>query len=315
MNMKRIWLLFAALCCAVGAFSQAKKPTLMVVPGDVWCNENGFVKHFDNMGENQVVPDYVKAFQNSGELKVAITTIGSMMQQRGFPLKDMEQTVKSLANASAEDMATTSKNGEGLAESPLDLLKKRAKSDIILELYWKVNKIGMRKSLTFNLRALDAYTNKQVGALSGTTEPTISETTELMLQGAVEGGMDQLNSELMTYFTDMANKGREVALNIKVWNDSPKNLEDDLNGGTLADFIEEWVSNHTVNKSFSLLDATENMMNFEQVRIPLYLPGTEVALDTRRWAKDLSKELAAKGIANKLMMKGLGEATIVIGGK
>lgn len=315
MNMKRIWLLFATLCCAVGAFSQAKKPTLMVIPGDVWCNENGFVKHFDNMGENQVVPDYVKAFQNSGELKVAVTTIGSMMQQRGFPLKDMEQTVKSLANTSAEDMVTTSKNGEGLAESPLDLLKKRAKSDIILELYWKVNKIGMRKSLTFNLRALDAYTNKQVAALSGTTEPTISETTELMLQGAVEGGMDQLNSELMTYFTDMANKGREVALNIKVWNDSPKNLEDDLNGGTLADFIEEWVSNHTVNKSFSLLDATENMMNFEQVRIPLYLPGTEVALDTRRWAKDLSKELAAKGIANKLMMKGLGEATIVIGGK
>lgn len=313
--MKKIILSFLFLAMCLVAFSQAKKPTLMVVPSDIWCNEHNFVNTLNNMGEQQVVPNYVKAFQNSGELKVVITTIGSMMQERGFPLKDMEQTVKSIASSNAEDMVTTSKSGESIAETPLDQVKKSAKSDIILELYWKINNLGMRKSLTYNLRALDAYTNKQVAAITGTSEPSISATTEVMLQEAVEGGMDKFNSELMTYFTDMATKGREVALNIKVWSGAPQDLESDLDGGSLADFIEEWVANHTVNKNFNLLDATETMMNFEQVRIPLYQPGTETALDTRRWAKDLSKELTTKGIPNKLTMKGLGQASIIIGGK
>lgn len=313
--MRRLITMMALVGMCICAFSQAKKPKLMVVPSDLWCNENGFVQRLDNIGKETIVPNYEAAFQNNGELKVVITTLGDLMQERGFELVDMEQSIKSLTNVNAEDMLATSKSGAMIAETPLDKLKKVAKSDIILELYWKVNYTGPRKSVTYNLRALDAYTNKQIGSTTGTSEPSMTGELAVMLQEAAVGGIEKFNSGLMNHFTDMEAKGREVALNIKVWADYEKNLESDCEGRELNELIEDWVAENTVNGVYSLTDATETMMNFDQVRIPLYVGGTGRAMDARNWGKGLAKLLDSKGIPNKLSMRGLGQVTIIIGGK
>lgn len=313
--MRRLITMMALVGMCICAFSQAKKPKLMVVPSDLWCNENGFVQRLDNIGKEIIVPNYEAAFQNNGELKVVITTLGDLMQERGFELVDMEQSIKSLTNVNAEDMLATSKSGAMIAETPLDKLKKVAKSDIILELYWKVNYTGPRKSVTYNLRALDAYTNKQIGSTTGTSEPSMTGELAVMLQEAAVGGIEKFNSGLMNHFTDMEAKGREVALNIKVWADYEKNLESDCEGRELNELIEDWVAENTVNGVYSLTDATETMMNFDQVRIPLYVGGTGRAMDARNWGKGLAKLLDSKGIPNKLSMRGLGQVTIIIGGK
>lgn len=313
--MRRLITMMALVGMCICAFSQAKKPKLMVVPSDLWCNENGFVQRLDNIGKETIVPNYEAAFQNNGELKVVITTLGDLMQERGFELVDMEQSIKSLTNVNAEDMLATSKSGSMIAETPLDKLKKVAKSDIILELYWKVNYTGPRKSVTYNLRALDAYTNKQIGSTTGTSEPSMTGELAVMLQEAAVGGIEKFNSGLMNHFTDMEAKGREVALNIKVWADYEKNLESDCEGRELNELIEDWVAENTVNGVYSLTDATETMMNFDQVRIPLYVGGTGRAMDARNWGKGLAKLLDSKGIPNKLSMRGLGQVTIIIGGK
>lgn len=313
--MRRLITMMALVGMCICAFSQAKKPKLMVVPSDLWCNENGFVQRLDNIGKETIVPNYEAAFQNNGELKVVITTLGELMQERGFELVDMEQSIKSLTNVNAEDMLATSKSGAMIAETPLDKLKKVAKSDIILELYWKVNYTGPRKSVTYNLRALDAYTNKQIGSTTGTSEPSMTGELAVMLQEAAVGGIEKFNSGLMNHFTDMEAKGREVALNIKVWVDYEKNLESDCEGRELNELIEDWVAENTVNGVYSLTDATETMMNFDQVRIPLYVGGTGRAMDARNWGKGLAKLLDSKGIPNKLSMRGLGQVTIIIGGK
>ena len=42
--------------------SQAKKPTIMIVPADVWMNERGFVVKHDNQGDVYTEMDYEKAF-------------------------------------------------------------------------------------------------------------------------------------------------------------------------------------------------------------------------------------------------------------
>lgn len=313
--MKKIFITMILSVMCVLAFGQAKKPKLMVVPSDLWCNEHGFVVQMDNIGKTAVVPNYEAAFQNSSDLKVVITTIGDLMQERGFELVDMEQTVKTITTANAEDMVTTNKSGAGVAETPLDRLKKVAKSDIILELYWKTNYTGPRKSVTFNLRALDAYTNKQIGSTTGTSEPSMTGELAVMLQEAAVGGIEKFNSGLMHHFTDMEAKGREVTLAIKVWSDFGKDLNTEFGGKELNEIIEDWVSANTVNGVYSLGDATETMMNFDQVRIPLYAPGTSRALDTRQWARKLAKQLESYGIPNALHMRGLGQATIIIGGK
>lgn len=312
--MKRFLFILTSLLylIPIHLFAQnAKKPTLMLIPSDTWCNQQGYVKKVNEMGETKILPDYSQAIINSSELKSVTAIINSLMKSRGFPLIDLEAVTKQISTLSAEDAVTTSKSGQLIAESPLDLLKKRAKCDIILDLHWEVNAIGPRRSITYTLKGLDAYTNKQIAGFSGTSEPTMTSETSLMLQEAVHGSMDEFTNQLMEHFEDMAQRGREVSLRVKVF-EGAQDLESEIGGKALSEIIEDWVNSNTVNNVYSLTDATENILLFEQVRIPLHnVEGR--ALDTRQWARGLAKHLNSMGIKSKLMLQGLGMATIIIG--
>lgn len=296
-------------------FSQAKKPTIMVVPSDNWCVEHNFTETYDNLGKQVTVPNYKAALQNDSDLLLAIAKINEMMAERGFPLKNLESSLKSLENQSAEDAMLTSKDGAEVAESPIDKLKKVAKADIWMQLSWKINKTGPKKSLTFILQGLDAYTDKQVAGSSGTGAQTMGEDVAVMLEEAVLAHIDQFNSQLQEHFDDMAANGREISVRIKVWDDFEDGLEADFDGKELGEIIEDWLAENTVQGRFNTSDMTENMAFFEQVRIPLYNDKGR-SMDARSWVRGLQKYLKDNfSIEAKLMMQGLGQAQLVIGGK
>ena len=312
--MKRILISILLSCFALSAFSQAKKPTIMVVPSDIYCIQNGYVQSFNNAGSVENLPDYKKAIQTDVQLQTVITTIGQMMADRGFPLKLLEQELKSLSQEEAEDALLTSKSGADLEESPVDRLKRVAKSDIIMQVTWYVNRTGPRYSLTFNIQGIDAYTNKQIAACQGTGEPTFSAELPILLQEAVSNNLDAFNNQLQNHFDDMFTNGREITLKMKRWEDSEYDFESDLDVDELGFIIEDWVADNTLNGRFNLTDATDNMMFFEQVRIPLF-DDKGRALDARGWARNLIRYLNSLGVPSKLSLKGLGQATIIIGGK
>jgi len=312
--MKRLLILQFVVLITTLVFSQAKKPTLMVVPSDLYCNQHGYMQTFSNQGSTEMVPDYKKALQNDSQLLTAITVIGQMMADRGFPLKLMEQELKNLNQESAEDALLTSKSGADVAESPVDRLKKRSKSDIILQVTWLVNRTGPKYSLTFNLQGIDAYTNKQIAACQGTGDPTFTAELPVLLEESIANHLETFTTQLQNHFDDMFENGREITLRVKKWEDSEFDLESEFDGTELSDIIEDWISANTVKGRFNTTDATENYMYFEQVRIPLY-DQDQRAMDARRWTRGLINKLKTYGVPAKLMMKGLGQATIVIGGK
>jgi len=313
-KMKRIFVLIICINLSLWGFSQAKKPTLMVVPSDLYCNQHGYTQKYNNQGLTEVVPDYKRALQNDPQLLTGITVIGQMMADRGFPLKLMEQELKSLNEESAEDALLTSKSGAEIAETPVDRLKKKSKSDIILQVTWLVNKTGPKYSLTFNLLGIDAYTNKQIAACQGTGEPTFSAELPVLIEESVANHLETFTTQLQNHFNDMFENGREITLRVKKWEDSEFDLESEFDGTELSDIIEDWVSANTVKGRFNTSDATENYMYFEQVRIPLF-DENQRAMDARRWTRGLFNKLKTLGVPAKLMMKGLGQATIIIGGK
>jgi len=312
--MKRIATLFFGIVMPILAFSQAKKPTLMVVPSDLYCTQHGYMQSFNNQGMTENVPDYKRALQNDPQLLTGITVIGQMMADRGFPLKLMEQELKSLNEESAEDALLTSKSGADIAESPVDRLKKKSKSDIILQVTWLVNRAGPKYSLTFNLQGIDAYTNKQIAACQGTGDPTFSAELPVLIEESIANHLETFTTQLQNHFDDMFENGREITLRVKKWDDSEWDLESEFDGTELSDIIEDWISANTVKGRFNTTDATENFMYFEQVRIPLF-DQNKRAMDARRWTRGLINKLKTLGVPAKLMMKGLGQATIVIGGK
>lgn len=300
----------------VVAFSQAKKPTIMIVPSDVWCNQNGYVMEFDNQGKKTKVPDFKKAFQENTDLLLVISKINELMADRGFPLKNLESSLKSLESESAEDAMLTSKDVGEINESPIDKLKKVAKADIWIQVTWTVNTTGPKRSITFNLQGLDAYSDKQIAGASGTGAPSFTAEIPVLLEEAVLSQIDNFNVQLQGHFDDMFTNGREVVLRIKTWNSWGYDLEsEDFGDDELSNHIEKWVSDNTLQGKFNTTDVTEHMMLFEQVRIPL-ADESGKAIDTRKWANGLRKYLKDNyQIESKLMMKGLGQAQLVLGSK
>jgi len=313
--MKKLLLLTTVCLLAISLFGQAKKPTIMVVPSDVWCNTNGYMQTYDNMGTKQKIPDYKAAMQSDADLLLVISTINNLMADRGFPLKNLESALKSIEQRSAEDNMTTSKSGAELTESPLDKIKRTAKADIILQLTWTVNTTGPKKSITFNLQGIDAYTDKQIAGATGTGAPSFSAAVPVLLEEAVVGHIDNFAARLQTYFEDLFQNGREVRVDIRVFSNAGIDLETEYNGYELTEIIDNWMYENTVSGRYNKSDASPNFILFEQVRIPLYNSKGQ-AMDTEAFVRELMRFLKSKyNINSKVMTRGLGNTVLVIGDK
>jgi len=319
-KMKKIQLLILGLTI-LGAqnnlFSQAKKPTLMILPSDNWCEQRYFMTEFDNQGTKQKVPNYKQAFQEDTEIGQVISKIGSLMIDRGFPLKDVEQELKSIEARTAEDnMTSSTASGSSIAESPLDKLKNRAKADILIQIWWKVNKTEKGKSVSFVLEAFDAYTSKRIAASTGNGLPNNTDIVPVLLQNAIIANIDPFAAQLQSHFDDMFNNGREIRLTIKKWDSWENNLETEIDGNEIRNYIYDWLEKNSVKGRFNESNTTENRLDYEQVRIPLYDERNR-ALDARQFAINLQKYLKAApfNFEVKLMTRGLGEAILVLGEK
>ena len=75
--MKRVLISSFLLCAFVALWGQPKKPTIMVVPSDVWCVQNNFTTTYENQGVCEIIPDYVKALQTDANLLLAIAKINT----------------------------------------------------------------------------------------------------------------------------------------------------------------------------------------------------------------------------------------------
>jgi len=299
------------------ALCQVKTPTLMILPSDNWCEQRFFNTVFDNQGTKQKVPNYKQAFQEDTEIGQVISKIGSLMIDRGFPLKDAEQELKAIEARSAEDnMTTSTSSGSSISESPLDKLKNKAKADIIIQIWWKVNKTDQGKSISFILEAFDAYTSKRIASSTGNGTPNNTDIVPILLQNAILANIDLFAAQLNSHFANISNNGREILLTIKKWNSWDKNMETEIAGKEITDHVNDWLLKNTVNGKFSMADATENIIRCDQVRIPL-LDANNNSIDARKFANGLQKYLKAApfNFEVKLMTRGLGEAILVLGEK
>lgn len=314
--MKKIHLILLFLSImgiSQNIFGQAKKPTLMVLPSDNWCEQRYFMTEFDNQGTKQIVPNYKQAIQEDAELGQVITKLNSLLIRKAFEPKVAEQELKSIEAKTAEDNMTKSfASGAQIYESQLDKLRKRVKMDIIIQLWWKVNK---DKSVSFTLEAFDVYTNKSIAAQTFNAPPS-DDVMPVKLEKAISNSFDPFLGDLQNHFNDMLTNGREILITLKRWDNWDKNFETEVNGEELTDYINKWMNENTVSKRFNRTEATENLIIFEQVRIPLYDKNNN-PIDAREFAKGLQKYLKASpfNYEVKLMQRGLGEAILVLGEK
>lgn len=317
LSYKRILPLFLALLVSSSIYSQtAKKPTIMILPSDNWCVQRYFTQEFSNQGQTVRIPNYQQAFQEDIEIGTVISKVGGLLTGMGYSIKDAEQGIKSLATREAEDNVTMSKtSGASLAETPLDILKRRLKSDIVIQIGWNLNREANGRSATFNIEAFDSYTNKRIASSTGTTKAS-NEPIAVILEQGVKQNIVEFDKLVVQWYNDQLKNGREIVLTVRCWDNWDKDLETEYDGDELTDCIQNWINDHTVNNAFNLSDGTEKIAQFEQVRIPLF-DDKGKAMDARAFATELRKHLQKPpyNITSKVIVRGLGEAVLVLGEK
>lgn len=305
-----------AFCFVVLSLNAQKKPTIMILPSDNWCEMRYFMTTYDNQGTKVKTPNYQLAFQQDTEIGAVISKVGSLLTALNYSIKDAEQEIKRINLKTAEDNVTFSKTSSAtLVESPLDMLKRRIKSDILLQISWQLNREGTGRSVTFNLEAFDTYTSKRIASSTGTTAAS-SDPIPVLLEQAVKDRIAEFDALMVKWYADQRANGKEIVLTIRCWDNWENDLETEYDGEELTDCIQNWLKKHTVAGSFNLSDGTESFVQFEQVRIPL-LDDKGHALDARGFATQLRKYLNKSpfNITAKVMQRGLGEAIIVLGEK
>jgi hypothetical protein len=134
------------------------------------------------------------------------------------------------------------------------------------------------------------------------------------------GDVKQLHCQRI--LNDMFENGREVVVTMRRFDTADYTFDEefDYQGDAveLADLIDLWFSENTVNGRYSLNERTQDVLKFEQVRIPLYgknIAGRDVAIDTRGFVRPLVKMLKDEPyyIPVTVYQKGLGEVWLIIG--
>ena len=301
------------------------KPSIMVLPDDVWCTEKGYILKFNNQGTEVILPDYDRAFRENKDLLSVTTKIGALFTDRGYSLVNAKALMDKIKNNNAKNsMNMSNESGSGIAESPIDILNRTAKADFIIKVSWSMETKGPENQITYNMLGIDAYTSKQKAASEGTGRWSSASSVPVLLRVAVVGNMDVFNTQLMSHFADIRTNGREGSLVIQVWDDAMDNLETEyeVNGDSyeLKQIIEElWMGENTVNNTFKLDEASENTMKFSDVRIPLKitsgLSGKEMNNSFSKFGSTLQKFLKRYDIVSKVQPRGLGEVYVILGGK
>jgi hypothetical protein len=313
--MKKLNLLVAALLLVSLSTMAQKKPTIMILPSDHWCEMRYFMTTYDNQGTKVKTPNYQQAFIEDTEIGPVVSKIGQVLTNMGYSLKDAEQEIKSINTKTAEDNVTMSKSsGASLVESPLDMLKRRIKCDILIQISWDLSRSAGGNATTFTLEAFDSYTNKRIATSTGNIQGQGSIPD--LLSTAVQKNVKPFDKQMDSWFADQKKNGREINLTIRCWDSWDNDLETEYNGEELTDCIQSWLQKNCVNGAFNLSDGTESFAQFEQVRIPLEDEKGK-AMDARAFATLLRKYLAKPpyNITAKVMQRGLGEAILVLGEK
>lgn len=306
--MKRLFLAVLCTMFSVAAFAQAKKPTIMVVPADQWCLENGYYDEVNEDGIIKQVVNYEKALYDRS-LNQVIIAMGNEMVDRNFPLVDLNATIKDIALNAALD-------GDDVKMSRIDRILNQARADIMLEVSWYINETRPDVfSVNFNIKAMDAYTRKQVAGCDIFSKESSNVDFAMMLKQANTNSFSPFCDRLDMHFADMAQNGREVSFDFVIKKGAYITFEDEVgsNGDFLGDVIYDWFQGATVSGRFSSKDS-EYRLEYTQVRIPLY-DDRGRAIDARRFINPLAKMLRSEeyGISNvKVITIGLGKCRIEI---
>ncbi len=292
---------------------QTQKPTMLVLPSDQLMQRFGCIRTEVSLGKQLQVRDYNSYLLTDPDAKFIIASIQSAFIEFGYPLNDLEQTLKSINDQEMVDEVS------GIKKDSKTILLTNARPDIILELDYDMttdrSSRDYSKSLTYTLRAIDAFSNKVVATIQAAGVKNAKGNTATMMGEAIQKNSKDFTKQINNHFDDLITNGRDITMRVMIdANESFTMSDESIYGETYADFILDYMKENTMMGTYNLQRNTDTEMYFANVRIKTMNDnGTQYS--AYDFARELSKALNKEcGVKSKNVTQGLGDAMIIIKG-
>ena len=295
--------------------TEQQKPKLMVVPSDQLLQKFQMLKQENAQGKTILIRDYNGYLLADENSKFIISTIQDAFVKFGFPLNDLEQTLKSINDQDMIDEV------DGIKKDAKTVLLTTAKPDVILELDYDLRENmearGIDNMLTYTIRAIDAFSNKVVATIQETEfgKNTSVNSPDKLMANALEGKSADFTKQIGGYFNDIIEKGRTITVRVTIENGANFAMSDEcLENDTYTDFLIDYVKKNAYKGAYTLTRNTETELYFTNVQIPtLNEDGTQFS--AYDFARAMSKALnKGCGVKSKNKTQGLGDALISMKG-
>ena len=294
----------------VNAIAQAK-PTIMVVPSDQLLKKYGALEVVTIKGATYNDRDYSKYLLTNINNKAVVSVFQDEFLKLGYPLTDLEQSLKSLGDRQALNAA------DNVAADAKTLLLQKASPDIIIEVDYQLSMdnsdMNFGKTLDYTITAYDAFTNKSIS--SKTVTGVKGKDLKEMLTTSLHKNVKSLTNEIKNYFVDIMTQGREITVCFNVAKGAKINLASECaTGDTYSDWIMDYMDLNTKKGTYKLQSNTDYELYFTNVRIPvLREDGTQFS--AYHWARKCINGLKEDcGVKASNQVQGLGEVQIIIKG-
>lgn len=316
MNFNKI--LVASFCALVAScMLNAAPPQVMVLPDDQWCIENKFYTVQNKRGKETKIADYERAFKESRELVNVVPAIGQLLGDMGLKLINFaSQNDSDDEDDAVDEFYEGAESGAGVESNSLDAILNKFKPDITLRLGWNVNQNGFDYNCSYRLVATDAYSNKEIAAVTSETAVTKrSVPVQACIKNAVAEHMNDFAARLNEHKEDMGKNGREISINVGIISGSGINMNTEFGGKELGTIIYDWISDNTVNHQFQESSSTRNRLRYKGVRIPME-DSSGRPIQAKQFVTNLQKYLQSNyGIRAENVSSGLGKGRLMIGEK
>ena len=298
----------------VNAITQSM-PSVMVFPSDGMLKRLGYLKEKKIQGVVGYDRQYQQALIDDQSLKFAIAVIEEEFAKVGFPLDNLEQTLKQIVVSSAVDeMANVSKDVRA------ELLN-TARPDYLIELDYNLitdlKSRNLNRSLTYSVRALDVYSNKTIASISKTNvgkEQQTDNDAATLIKEAFPNNFQDFRSQITQHYADLLANGVEITLRLATKNSSGISIDDYCGDKEVGESVVEWMKDNTVNQTYKMSKNTSSEIFFTNVRI--YLQDEKgqkfTAYDFANSLKNEIKSGCGLDVSNKT--QSIGDALIIIKG-
>lgn len=261
----------------------------MVIPEAAWLKQQGCLDASGNV-------DFRRALDYSNDLRNTIGIIGSLMSEKGMDLTLLESKLDELDAEAARMAVATGKDGAGLRTSELDELSKVANADFLIEVGIFPHAYGPRKQYEIRISGKDTSSLTQFDSQTINSSPSSAPVSELIKEVLLQY-IDPFVDKLHAKFDDISRNGREGYLTLKLTEGSPLDFESEVTiggeSGELADAIDMWLDENTVNGQYTKSTGNTMTLKYEHVRLPLTGKGAfgkkEKAIDAEQFGKNLGK--------------------------